>query len=693
MTTETNLPLRAARQLGTDISAVTKRVMFAPAGVHTLTPAYGPASVQISIRVDATTAAVLNASLAQLNAANNPQRVFFDKNHEGKEAMAWPTEFFWSETPELGVYASVEWSSLGEQYVAGKVMRAFSGSFFTDAELPKKPRAGQSITIAAGKRGSVENPARIVGLGFPDAGTLTNDPAFRKILPIWAKNAGGGSPTCHSGPQVNQNTNTITMKLNAEQKATLQASIQTLEQTLISLRAQNQANPNDAAIADQIAPKETELDSAKAKLLAHEMAVKNEVLENALLAQRTKDADTAIQAAIQRGAIAPKDTALQETWKKMLVEDPGTNLPLLQAMRGSPALQQQRITVSGVTIQREDSVTVLRAYNAEKDPRKKAAIYARDLSERISKGEDLPIHAANTLGTLAGEIITQRTLELLLLQLPVLSRVGTDFSSEAAKKGQEINTRIVGIPGTSDYNEVTGYATENTVTTDVPVTIDQHKSVQVSFNANELASTSRRLFDELAPAMSYALGKVLCDALYAQITAAQFTDDATVEALVDFDRQSVISIGGALSDRGVPEMGRTLLLKGSYFDKLFSDSAIVQLAGFQKADVITQGQMIPVHGFDVIRAANLPATNNLAGFGFSKSALVLATRLPNDYSAALPGATGGGTVQTITEPSTGISLALVQFVDHQLGAAFARNALMYGTAKGQIHAGQRLTTQ
>ncbi len=198
------LIMRCAAADGT-AATVTDRVMFVPAGVHQIYPAYGPASLEVSIKVDESTAAVLNASLAQVNVGHAPQRAFFDKNHEGKEAMGWPIKFFWSETPQPGVYAIVEWSSLGQQYIAGKVMRAFSGSFYTDADLPKKPRAGQSITITAGKRGSQENPARIVGLGFPDAGTLTNNPAFQKILPIWASAAGtaknaGGSATGPNNP-------------------------------------------------------------------------------------------------------------------------------------------------------------------------------------------------------------------------------------------------------------------------------------------------------------------------------------------------------------------------------------------------------------------------------------------------------------------------------------------------------------
>jgi hypothetical protein len=668
----------------------TNRVMFMPGGVHRIVAGFGDsASADVSVKVDESTAAVLNASLAELNARHAPQRALFDKEHEGKEALAWPVLFEWSNSPQPGIYARVEFSSLGREFIQGKVMRAFSGSFFTDAALPKRAavKAGKTYKPDAGKRGSTENPARITGLDFPYAGTFTNNPAFREILPLWAKNAAGASES--SEIQLENN-----MKLTPEKLASLQARKADLEQGIPSLRARAQADQNDAGAAEELSGAETELQSVTAQLQAHDLAVRNESLEQAVLAQRSKDADDAVKAAIRRGAIAPKDEALQATWKKKCTEDPEM-ITILASMKGSPALAPapQRLTLSGIQITREDSGSVLKAYSQERDPKKKAAIYARDLSKRISDGEDLPIQANNSLGTLTAEIVTQRALELLTIKLPILNAIATDFSDENVAFGQQVTSRIVGIPTVGSYDPDTGYPTADSTTVDVPVTISAHRSVQVAFGANELSGTSRRLFDEQSPAMQYAIGKDIIDAVLANITAANFTEAPTTEALVDFGRRSVISMGGALSDRGVPDMERTLLLKGDYFDALFSDETVVALAAQQRAEIITSGTMIPLHGFNVFRTANLPTTNNLAGFGFSKSALVAAGRLPADYASVLPGATGGGTTQVITESRTGFSVVLTQFVNHQLGKAFARLAYMLGTAKGQIKAGQRLTSQ
>lgn len=479
------------------------------------------------------------------------------------------------------------------------------------------------------------------------------------------------------------------MKLTAEQKAALQASNQTLEQDILVLRAQKASNPTDATVAESLQAKEAELEGNKAKLQAHDMATRNEELEQALLAQRTKDADVAIQAAVARGAIAAKDTATQDSWKKKLVEDPATNLPLLQAMRGSPALQP-RVTVTGLSITREDSVTVLRAYNAEKDPARKAAIYASDLSKRITDNEELPIRAANTLGTLVGEIVAQRALELLTLEEPMLNMFSTDFSGEAAHVNQQITSRIIGIPTAGDYHVDNGYVSQAAVMVDVPVTITAHRFTQAEFGANEIAGTSRRLFDEIAPAQADAIGADAVAIALAVITAANFANKTT-ETEIDFDRQTVIQMGGALRDRGV-RRNRFLLLTGAYYDKLFSDQAIVTLAGNQRADLITSDEMIPVHNFNVFRAPTLPVGENLKGFGGGRSSIVVAGRVPSDYANALPGATGGGTSQIITNSKSGLSVHLVQFVDHKLGKAYSRMAYMLGAAKGQTAAGQRLVS-
>lgn len=668
------LPLRA-KQLGAEISDPARPWMFCPAGTHTITLGAGEGAAELTLKIDEATAAVLQASLDKNNAANHPQKSFFDREHDPKGgATAWPKRFFFAAVPAPGIYVESEITALGHQLTAGKVMRAFSPSFYADADLPKSVRAGQMIHVAAGRRGSTANPARITGLVFPDCGTLTNDPAFRKILPLWAKNAAGAPSSTTINPM---------NKKTPEELAALRAKKTEQEQKVLGLKAQDQTV---AANAEALQTAETELQGVTAQIEAEELRARNESLETALLAQRKRDAEDAVKAAVKRGAIAARDEDSQNRWTQKCTEDP-ENIQLLARMNGSPALTTPRLVLSGVQVAQSDIREELRAYGREPDSLKRGALYARNISPRLKELLDVPLRAADTY---AGDLIVQRTLELLKFEFPMLGRVTTDFSAENARYNQEVNTRIVTVPSVVAYHTTNGYVPTATTTTDVPVTINAHKSVPIKFDANVLASTFRQLFEEQLPAMHYAIGKDMVDALYALIVTGTFTGTPTTEAEVDFDRTSVIDMGTALTLAGVPLQGRTLLLAPAYYGALMSDSAIVNLAANQRAEIITGNRLPMIHGFEVIEAANLPTTGNLRGFGFSRSALVIAARVPTDVSNAFPGVSGGAVTRVITNPDTGLSVLMIQHVAPVLGHAYLILAWMYGVAAGQVAAGNIL---
>jgi hypothetical protein len=227
------------------------------------------------------------------------------------------------------------------------------------------------------------------------------------------------------------------------------------------------------------------------------------------------------------------------------------------------------------------------------------------------------------------------------------------------------------------------------------VVINNHKGIPITFNENLLASTMRRLFNEFAEASAYALAKALVDAIYALFTDANFTNN-TIQASATFARSNVVDIGVALTIRGVPlGLGnRTMLLWPAAFGSLVKDATMVTYAAYQAPTIVTEGTQpnaafpITVDTFQVYTAPNMPSNNaNLVGFAGSKSALVIATRTPNDYTSVMPGASFGN-VQMVSDPDLGITVMQVQYVNHTLGTATSRIALMYGVASGQTAAGQ-----
>ena len=340
-----------------------------------------------------------------------------------------------------------------------------------------------------------------------------------------------------------------------------------------------------------------------------------------------------------------------------------------------------------------------------------AALYAHEIKDK--EVLDMPLRAADytdpagNLGTMAGTLVAQRTLELFKYQFPALTRVSTDFSDMPAQFGQSIATRILSVPAITTYDTTLGWTTPagTPTSTDVLVSLNEHVGVPIRFNANTLASTMRRLFDEFAPAASYALGKYFVDKIYKLFTLANFNAYAAKSATVptayatyavglgDFARSHLVKISAAMNVNLVPLHDRISLLNSAYFGQLATDPSLTTFfAGQQAPGMITDNELPKMATFQPIEAPNMPTTANLVGIALQKAGIVAVTRLSNDYTQALPGSSYGS-VQTITNPDTGISVVLVQYVDHKLGFAEWRIQVMLGAAVGDNRAGLLITSQ
>lgn len=663
--------------------------MFMPAGINVIhatkgTPGTRGKEVTAKVLVERGAEHALQAQLDAVN-ARSAHKAYFDFNHEDRDASFWPQRFQWKDAPQPGVYVSGEWSDAGRAAIAGKVYRAFSPVFHVDDDR--------------------KDPCRIVcqpGARL-NMGGLVNDPAFRNNLPLWAKHAGANQhPTA-----------TPSHTMTQAELAALQAKKTNLEQDIAALIA---ASTGSAEDAEGINAKRNELNATQQAIESEELRAKNQTLEQALLAQRTKDAETAVKDAVKRGAIPVKDTALQAAWQKKCVEDP-ENISLLAKIAGSSALNASagmgapapRLSIQGYQVRASNENVVgelagicarqntVGYHEKPKIAKELAAIYAKEILPRLKDGDDIPLRADNSLGTLAQSLVSTRTLELLTLTFPLLKSIMTDFSDQIVSYGDTLTSRYVGIPTVQTYNTSTGWPTNSDVTTvDVAITYNQFKGVPIVFRSHEIAGTVRRLFDEAAPAQAYALGKDIVDYIYALITAA-YTNTVTAAGLGTFGRSTVIDVGGILDDASVPDMGRFFLLARPYYSALAKDNTIIQLAAYQKAQVITerlnQSTMPDIEGFNVIKAVNLPSTSiagkTLKGFAGSKSSIALATRLSADYVNAIPGA-GNGNLSVVTTPG-GFSANLVQYVNHATGATHQRLEVIYGASRGQVAAGALLT--
>lgn len=667
----------------------TNEILFLPTGLHAITPVSGGIGRPIKVQVTADAAAAIQQQHDALMAKG--KRPYFDFNHEDGPASFWPNAYIWRNGE--GVIARGEWSQRGRSAVEGKDYRAFSPVFHVDN---KRAEAAQVVCKDTAE---------------PNMGGLVNNPAF-KDLPLWAKNAGQSGDAGATGDSTQKDKD----KMNEEQIAALRAKQTELEEKVAAIKAGQSTDDANA---------ESELRAVQAEIRAEELAAENKRHMEVIRARNKAEAEAAVKAAIVRGAILPKDSKTQSELIARATADPSF-LGIIAQMQGS-GQQLQRITGQQIQVVAEDAGVIIAAMaklvsrqahtrkleEKAEIGREMNALYAREFSPLTAKDPmraiafpcskwDDAIQAGDVTdtdwGTMAGTLVSQRTLELLKFTFPSLLAFTTDFSDMAATFNQVIMTRTVSIPGVVSYNTSTGWADSTPTTTDVPITISAHRGVQISINENVQAESVRRLFDEIAPAQAYALGKDLVDALYANITDANFTHNK-VSTLANMNRNAVIDMAVQLNLQGVPMMpkSRSLLLYSTYFGALQKDTAIVTPATTFWPQGITGPQQngaqlsIDVANFAVYDAPNLPTNNgNVTGFAGSKSALVIATRVPNDYSSVFPGATGGGIVQLITNPDIGLTVMLVQYVDHKLGKSTQRIALMYGTAAGQGNAGMLL---
>jgi hypothetical protein len=335
----------------------------------------------------------------------------------------------------------------------------------------------------------------------------------------------------------------------------------------------------------------------------------------------------------------------------------------------------------------------------------------------------VPMEAAadtDTLGTLAGTLVTQRSLDLFKYKFPLISRIMTDLSDEVSDLNQPVSTRKILVPAVQTFDttlDTDGYpkgwdVASAAQTTDVNITLDELVGVPIPLSLAALSSTQRKLFGEQAEAQTYALVKYFLAKLYAVCTAGNYNGYSAVtaadgqgivkvpvayatyvKALVGFARSAAAEIGVAFDNNEVPEEMRTLLLNASYYGKATQDPSIVTFfAGQQAPGIVTEGTLPNLSGFVPVKAPNFPGSNNRVGIALQKNGLLAKSRLPVNLQDVFPGA-GNGTSTQVMDLDTGFTMMMVRYIDNKRGFAAQLATAILGAAKGDVRGGLVLTSQ
>lgn len=584
-------------------------------------------------------------------------RAWLDLNHDGGAASADVRAFVWD--PARGIVAQVDWTPRGERALRDKEFSTFSPEF-----------------------GVNKSTGRILGLTDDGSlGGLVNMPAFKAMPSLIAARLHGGANQNKPASDGNSDTRTmkdLLIKILAALKVTPPADA--TEDQLVALVAKSM--PADSS-AEVVALKKQLDDAEKASVHA-----RKENADKIAALEKKQSENEAVVAGIQaKRTEVSVGVSLDDAIAAYAAKDPG-QLPANERNsvdRAELALERANIFASEISPRLKKATT----REERRGILHGIVLHAREKADSISKvvarmsNNRVQVTAANSLGTLSGSLIAQNALSLLKPDLPALSSFTTDFSNAAAKLNQTVITRVRALQSEQTYSTSTGYAAADMTDTDVSVVINAHKYAQFAYNANELASTNRDLFGEQAEGAVFAIGKGTVDAALALFTLANYSIVAqkSIVALGAWNRAALIAQRVALRKRYNMIKDGFCVMNEDYFGALASDASVVSLATYQRPELINEYMLPKIAGFNPVGYVDLPTTNNLTAILGDKGAACIATRLPYDYVDAQIGS-NYGSVSQITDPSSGLSVMLTQYVNHDLGVSNYRVAIMRGVSVG-----------
>ena len=375
--------------------------------------------------------------------------------------------------------------------------------------------------------------------------------------------------------------------------------------------------------------------------------------------------------------------------------------------------------------------------------------FDRDLGSLVKAAD----YADSALGVLNTGLTLQWNLGHLENQLAPLGDITTDVSNTPALFNQVVRTRYIAIPKgmlktASNAWPNTGSPTGTDV--DVNITMDSHFGVPISINNNILGSTARQLFNEQKTPQLYAMGEYITYKLVNCIMngSTRIANDGTTTSTITFNPGytngsggHTFSLGGAtlatfvadlpeaMDESKFPggdeqpgeEPARFVWVHGRVYSSIAADTnfilnqsiqGIKQASGenliktgrfmqigntkIRKSQLITDQCAVSGSGADAVANGITVSPGTYAnatniGFAGTRNSLLFCSRVPQDYTKAMPDIPNTAAIELVSSPQLGITLMVVKYLDHSYETANVRVQLMFGQAIGDERQGMLLT--
>lgn len=268
--------------------------VYIPEGTHEITPSVNGKPKKITVRVPPGKGeAIAQALQESFDARNktNPVRAIFDFDHKDTgPAAAIPTRFFYQKGK--GIMVERELTGSGRKALKSKDYSYFSPTFLVDE---------RGIPVGVPERGPL--------------GALVNDPAFRNIPRIAAKEA-----QTETKPTNTTMNHLVSCGLLSEAEGAKDDAVTLATKRVTAMRSDTH---KIEALNEEVTNLTSERDDLKQKLEAAEADI-NKV--------KTENANTLIATAVADGRIAAKDEGTQKFWLGCIMNQGDSAVKALDAL-------------------------------------------------------------------------------------------------------------------------------------------------------------------------------------------------------------------------------------------------------------------------------------------------------------------------------------------------------------------------
>jgi hypothetical protein len=290
----------------------------------------------------------------------------------------------------------------------------------------------------------------------------------------------------------------------------------------------------------------------------------------------------------------------------------------------------------------------------------------------------------NTIAGVNLAAIAEMSLPWLTTCFAPIRGIISDFSSDIAKAGDSVTTRIPtkGV-ATSLAN---GYTPTDVTAVAKTITLGSFFGYVAAFTDVERSKSVISLDELFFPPMIECLGDKVFGDLWALVTAANFPTNVVILPAA-FDRSDLADIGADLTMvKKAPKQGRTLWSSPAMHAGLVKSLNSAEFPG--QSEDKAEGSVPRTAKFDCYETdLAVAGAGNLEAFAFHRSALLMAARgvLADDIVTRIV------EVENVVVPGLGLPIQARRWYDPNAGALKISVGLLYGVSVGTGF-GERVTS-